>query len=77
MADSWLQDLLTETPQESYDVAVQLAHVVIRMTQADPDIRKDLRTDYERDAQALIAISAVVATHFQTIASANNYWSKR
>ncbi len=56
---------------------MKLARVVIRMTQADPDIRKDLRTVYERDAQALIAISAVVATHLQTIAAANKYWSKR
>jgi hypothetical protein len=67
---TWLPELLTETPQEGYDLAEKLARVVIRMTQADTDVRKDLRTVYERDAQALIAISAVVATHFQTIAPA-------
>ena len=44
------------------------------MTQADAAIREDLRTVYEKDANALIAVSSVVATHFQTVAAANNYW---
>lgn len=74
MAETWLPTLLTDTPQEGYDLAVKLARVAVKMTQADPAIRDDLRTVYEKDADALIAVSAVVATHFQTVAAANNYW---
>lgn len=74
MADLWLPTLLTDTPQDGYALAVKLARVAVKMTQADPAIRKDLRTAYEKDADALIAVSSVVATHFQTVAAANNYW---
>jgi len=74
MAETWLPTLLTDTPQEGYDLAVKLARVAVKMTQADPSIREDLRTIYQKDADALIAVSAVVATHFQTVAAANNHW---
>ena len=74
MAESWLPTLLTDTPQEGYDLAVKLARVAVKMTQGDPSIREDLRTIYQKDADALIAVSAVVATHFQTVAAANNHW---
>lgn len=53
---------------------MKLARVAVKMTQADPTIREDLRTVYEKDADASIAVSAVVATHFQTVAAANKYW---
>ncbi|MEO4043188.1 hexameric tyrosine-coordinated heme protein [Hoeflea sp. CAU 1731] len=74
MTESWLPTLLTETPQDGYALAVKLARVAVKMTQTDPAIREDLRTVYEKDANALIATSSVVATHFQTVAAANNYW---
>ena len=74
MPETWLLTLHTDTPQEGYDLAVKLARMAVRMTQADPEIRAELRTVYENDAQALIAASAVVATHFRTIAAANGYW---
>jgi hypothetical protein len=37
-------------------------------------VREKLRDVYAQDADALIAVSSVVATNFQTIAQANNYW---
>ena len=74
MTESWLPTLLTDTPQDGYALAVKLARVAVKMTQADAAIREDLRTVYEKDANALIAVSSVVATHFQTVAAANNYW---
>ncbi|WP_018699606.1 hexameric tyrosine-coordinated heme protein [Amorphus coralli] len=77
MAGTWLPTLLTDTPQDGYALAVKLARVAVKMTQADPTIREDLRTVYEKDAGALIAVSSVVATHFQTVAAANNYWRDR
>ncbi|EPX79477.1 hexameric tyrosine-coordinated heme protein [Litoreibacter arenae] len=74
MSDTWLPTLITDTPQEGYELAVKLARVAVKMTQADPAIRDDLRAVYAKDADALIAVSSVVATHFQTVAAANSYW---
>ena len=74
MSDPWLATLITETPQDGYDLAVKLARVAVKMTQPDAEIRTQLRADYEGDFGALIAASEVVATHFQTVAAANNYW---
>ena len=74
MSDIWLSSLITETPQEGYDLAVKMARVAVKMTQPDPQVRDSLRADYANDADALIAVSSVVATHFQTVAAANNYW---
>lgn len=74
MAEIWLPNLLTDTPEEGYDLAVKLARIAVKMTQADITVREELRTVYENDANALIAVSSVVATHFQTVAAANGYW---
>ena len=74
MSDTWLSSLITETPQEGYDLAVKMARVAVKMTQPDPQAREVLRAVYANDADALIAVSSVVATHFQTVAAANNYW---
>lgn len=75
MSETWLPSLKTETPQDGFDLAVKLARMAVKLTQPDATIRGDLRDIYERDAGALIEASGVVATHFQTIAAANGYWS--
>lgn len=36
--------------------------------------RKALRPAYAHDPNSLTAVSHVVATHFPTIAAANDYW---
>jgi hypothetical protein len=36
-----------------------------------------LRGAYEKEVDALIAISGVVAANFQTVAAANNYWREQ
>jgi hypothetical protein len=74
MADLWLHSLLTDTPQEGYDLAVKLSRVSVKMTQPNAEVREKLRRIYEQDANALTAVSAVVSTHFQTVAAANSYW---
>lgn len=76
MSEIWLATLITETPQDGYDLAVKLARVAVKMTQPDAEVRAQMRTDYEADFGALIAASGVVATHFQTVAAANNYWRR-
>lgn len=77
MSDTWLPTLKTATPQEGYELAVKLSRVAIKMTQPDAEVRSRLRDAYANDASDLIAVSAVVATHFQTVAKANNYWSAK
>jgi len=71
---TWLPTLRTETPQEGYELAVKMARVAIKMTQPDTEVREKLRPVYAEDADALIASSQVVATHFATVAAANGYW---
>lgn len=70
----WLPTLKTATPQEGYDLAVKMARVAVKLTQPDAEVRDRLRPDYAEDADALIAVSQVVATHFATVAAANGYW---
>lgn len=72
--DNWLPSLITATPSEGYDLAVKLARIAVKKTQADPAVRDRLRADYAEDANALIAVSQVVAIHFATIAAANGHW---
>lgn len=72
--DNWLPSLITPTPTEGYDLAVKLSRMAVKKTQPDAAVRDRLRPDYAGNADALIAVSAVVATHFATIAAANGYW---
>jgi len=71
---TWLPTLKTVSPQEGYELAVKMARVAIKMTQPDAKVRDKLRLVYAENADALIASSQVVATHFATVAAANNYW---
>ena len=72
--DNWLPTLITTTPTEGYDLALKLSRMTIKKTQPDAAVRERLRPDYADNADALIAVSAVVATHFATVAAANDYW---
>jgi hypothetical protein len=71
---AWLPTLKTATLQEGYELAVKMARVAIKMTQPDAEVRDKLRPVYAENADALIASSQVVATHFATLAAVNNYW---
>ena len=74
MTDQWLSTLITDTPQSGYELAVKLSRMGVKLTQPADEIRQKLRPVYETDADSLIAASHVIATHFQTISAANNYW---
>lgn len=71
---NWLPTLITATPEDGYDLAVKLARMAVKQTQPDADTRDRLRPDYAGNADALIAVSQVVATNFATVAAANDYW---
>lgn len=74
MAETWLSSLKTATPQEGFELATKLARVGIKVTQPSAEVRDKLRAAYDHDTAQLIASSQVIATHFQTVAAANNYW---
>ncbi len=77
MTETWLPSLQTPTPEAGYALAIKLSRMAVKMTQPDDAIRQELRAIYERNAAMLVAISAVVATNFQTVAAANNYWKDK
>ena len=70
----WLPSLKTATPADGYELALKLSRLTIKFTQPDAAVRDRLRPDYAEDADSLIAVSQVVATHFATVAAANGYW---
>ena len=74
MSNVWLPSLTTETPQEGFELALLLSRKGVAYTQPSAEVRSKLRPVYEENADSLIASSHVVATNFQTIAAANNYW---
>lgn len=76
MADEWLVSLITETPQQGFELAITLSRRGVKYTQPDTDMLKQLRPEYANDAQGLTAASHVIAVNFQTVAAANNYWRK-
>ena len=75
--ENWLPSLKTETPSEGYELAIKLSRRAVKLTQTDAETRDRLRAVYADDADALIAVSHVVATHFTTIAAANGYWREK
>jgi hypothetical protein len=74
MADQWLTSLITETPQEGFELAITLSRRGVKYTQPDTDVLHALRGDYANSAEGLTSASQVVALNFQTVAAANNYW---
>ncbi len=66
--------LITETPEEGFQVAIKLARKGVTETQSDREVLFALREAYANDPDALIASSQVIAIHFKTVAAANNYW---
>jgi hypothetical protein len=74
MSESWLITLKTENAQAGWELAIKLSRVAIKVTQPSEEIRSQLRAAYDHDTAQLIATSQVIATNFQTVAAANNWW---
>ncbi len=68
--------LITDTPQEGFALAIRLSRLGVKAAQPDVGVLKALRPVYSTNADSLIASSQVVALHFQTIATANDYWRR-
>lgn len=76
MTDTWLTSLITETPQEGFELAITLSRRGVKYTQPDAEILHKLRPEYANSASGLTAASQVIAINFQTVAAANDYWRK-
>ncbi|MCP5321001.1 MAG: hexameric tyrosine-coordinated heme protein [Pseudomonadales bacterium] len=76
MADTWLTTLLTDTPQQGFELAITLSRRGVKYTQPDAEVLHKLRPVYANDADGLTAASQVIAINFQTVAAANDYWRK-
>ncbi|MBE1275444.1 hexameric tyrosine-coordinated heme protein [Enterovibrio baiacu] len=74
MSNTWLPTLITDTPEEGYQLAIKMSRMGVKYTQPSDEVREKLRPQYAESADSLIAVSQVVATNFQTVAAANNYW---
>lgn len=72
--DTWLKTLITDTPQEGFELAITLSRKGVGYIQRDEEVKKRLRADYANNADSLTAASQVIAINFQTVAAANNYW---
>jgi len=66
--------LITDTPEQGFQLAIALSRKAVKATQPNKEILVKLRDVYSKNADSLIAVSHVVAIHFQTVAAANNYW---
>jgi len=77
MMDQWLTTLKTATPQEGFELAIKLSRKAVAYIQKSAEIREKLRPTYAENADSLTAASHVVATNFQTVAAANNYWKDK
>ena len=74
--DAWLPSLMTDTPQQGFELAITLSRRGVKYTQPDVETLKKLRPEYANSAPELTAASQVIALNFQTVAAANNYWRK-
>lgn len=70
----WLPTLITQTPEQGFQLAIKMSRMAVKATQPDAAVRDRLRGVYAEDADALIAVSQVAAQWFATIAAANDYW---
>jgi len=75
--DTWLTSLITDTPQQGFELAITLSRRGVKYTQPDTEVLHKLRPEYANDPDALTAASQVIAINFQTIAAANDYWRSK
>ena len=73
-SEVWLPSLITETPQQGFELAIKLSRMGVKSTQSSKEVLFRERAEYSQDGEALIHASEVIAVHFQTVAAANNYW---
>ena len=66
MAD-WLTSLITETPQEGFELAITLARKGVGYAQPSAEVRAGLREAYAHNPDSLTMASQVIAIHFRQL----------
>lgn len=66
--------LQTANAEKGFALAIELARKAVTETQPHTGVLHGLRPEYSHNPDSLIAVSHVVAVHFQTVAAANDYW---
>ena len=61
MSEQWLTSLISETPQEGFELTMTLSHRGVKSTQSVPEVLHRLRADYANDANGLTTASQVIA----------------
>ena len=74
-ADVWLPSLITDSPQEGFELAIKLSRMGVKSTQSSKEVLFRERAKYSQNGEALMHASEVIAVHFQTVAAANDYWN--
>ena len=68
-----LCSLITNTPQEWFELAIKLSRKWVQYTWPDIEVLNKFKSDYDDNTDSITAASQVIATNFQTVAAANNY----
>ncbi|AKH33331.1 Hexameric tyrosine-coordinated heme protein (HTHP) [candidate division SR1 bacterium Aalborg_AAW-1] len=68
-----LCSLITNTPQEGFELAIKLSRKGVQYTWPDIEVLNKFKSDYDDNTDSITAASQVIATNFQTVAAANNY----
>ncbi|MBW3197123.1 hexameric tyrosine-coordinated heme protein [Marinobacter nauticus] len=74
-AEVWLPSLITDSPQEGFELAIKLSRMGVKSTQSSKEVLFRERAKYSQNGEALMHASEVIAVHFQTVAAANDYWN--
>ena len=61
MSEQWLTSLISETPQEGFELTMTLSRRGVKLTQSVPEVLHRLRADYANDANGLTTASQVIA----------------
>src|SRR5699024_12818414 len=72
-----ISSLITETPEDGYQLAVQLSRKAISTMMPDLEIRKKMYQDYIGDARNITHESEVVAIHLHTLSQSIDYMKEQ
>jgi hypothetical protein len=66
--------LLTDTPQQGFDLAARVSWEMVKVVQPSKEMRERVLAIYGDDAEYVLKACQIIAANFQMIAVANDYW---
>ncbi|MBW1294429.1 hexameric tyrosine-coordinated heme protein [Aquimarina litoralis] len=70
----WLPSLITNNPQEGFELAIKLSQMGIKASNSNNELFKNTELNYYPNVIRASNLSQLIALSFHTIALANNYW---